>query len=187
MRIGFGARARSEMKLKLSRRSVYAGTVVALIAMVAGFALAAVPGGFTTHSVGNQNAGIVTTSGNTQYSGGFTVNLVTFAAAAGCATTGTATGGATTNVNVLLYTGSTCPQTSEWYEEVSFPLTTVTAGTTLFYINSVDTSGSGSSGTITITDVVGTGAATLNFYLDFGPTSAAMPTISSISIAATGT
>ncbi len=175
------------MGIKLRRRSVYAGTIVALVAMVAGFALASIPGTFTTQTVGNQNSGVVTSSGSTQYAGGFTVSLVTLSPASACATTGTVTGGLTTNVNVLLYSGSTCPATNEWYEEVSFSLTTVAAGTTKFYIDSVDTNGQGASGPITITDVVGTGAATLNFYLDFGPTSAAMPTISSISIAATGT
>ena len=187
MRIGLGSVLGSEMELKLRRRSVYVGTIVALIAMIAGFALAVIPGGFTHTTVGNQNSGVVTTSGNTQYSGGFTVNLATVVAGAGCATTGTVTGGATTNVNVLLYTGSTCPAANEWYEVVSFTLTAVTAGTTVFYIDSEDSNGAGSSGAITITDVVGTGAATLNFNLDFGPSSGVMPTITSISIAATGT
>ena len=188
MRTGFDRARRNEMALRLRRRSVYVATIVAILAMVGGFALASIPNGFTSSSTGNQNSGTVVSAGNTQYSGGFTVTLVTLTPqSGGCGTSGTVTGGGTTNVNVLLYTGSTCPQTNEWYEEVSFSLASVATGVTHFYIDTVDSSGPGSSGLITITDTAATGAATLNFYLDYGSSGAAMTSISSISIAVTGT
>ena len=58
---------------KIQRRAVYVGTIVAMVAMAGGFAVATIPNAFTFNG-GGQNGGAVTT-GNTQYAGAVQINL----------------------------------------------------------------------------------------------------------------
>ena len=92
------------MGVKLQRRSVYIGTVIVLIAAVAGFAVAAISGIVITTTSGNQNSGSVN-PGNTIYAtgGGVSASLAlasTDSSAAGTCLTADAYTSATLNVVV---------------------------------------------------------------------------------------
>jgi hypothetical protein len=175
------------MKLRLSRRSVYVGTVVAMIAMVGGLAVAAISGVAFTSGTGNQNFGSIT-SASTIYGSSngasATLNLVSgdSTSSGACATT-SAYSGTVANIAVAGADAS-CPVNNEWYDLLTF--TGVTVGSAVsdtFYI-AVNGGTSGAGFTITSSGSI-TGTATLNIYIDDGPTSAA-PLINSITVTVNG-
>jgi hypothetical protein len=112
------------MGIKLSRRSVYVGTIVVMLAMVGGLAMASF---VSTISTGGQNGYSVTSATGTSYASGTpTVNLV-WTTAGACTASGTvASAGPTQNVYV---TGQVACQTAtpDWFEEVAFPGTALEA------------------------------------------------------------
>lgn len=112
------------MGIKLRRKSVYIGTIVAMLAMVGGLAMATFVTDLTT---GGQNGYSVTSATGTSYASGTpTVNLV-WTTAAACTATGTvASAGPTQAVYV---TGQVACQTAtpDWFEEISFPGTALVA------------------------------------------------------------
>jgi hypothetical protein len=112
------------MGLKLRRRSVYAGTIVAMMALIAGLAMASFVSTVTT---GGQNAYSVTSATGTSYATGVpSVNLV-WTTAAACTTTGTVSSiGPTVNAFIA---GQVACQTAtpDWFEELSFPGTAIVA------------------------------------------------------------
>ncbi|MCI4330156.1 MAG: hypothetical protein L3K01_03150 [Thermoplasmata archaeon] len=116
------------MGLNLRRRSVYAGTIVAMMALIAGLAMASFVSTVTT---GGQNAYSVTSAIGTSYATGVpSVNLV-WTTASACTTTGTvSSAGPTANAFIA---GQVACQTAtpDWFEELSFP------GTALF-VNPID-------------------------------------------------
>jgi hypothetical protein len=106
------------MGLKLSRRSVYIGTIVAMLAVVGGLATASFVSTLTT---GGQNGYSVTSATGTSYASGTpTVNLV-WTTATACTATGTVSSGAPTAA--VYVTGQVACQTAtpDWFEEITFP------------------------------------------------------------------
>ncbi len=106
------------MALKLNRRSVYIGTIVTILAVVAGLAVAAF---ITTVTTGGQNGYSVTSATGTSYAVGTpTVNLV-WTTATTCTASGPVTPG--TNVAGVYVTGPVACQTAtpDWFEELTFP------------------------------------------------------------------
>ena len=181
------------MKLKIRRRSVYVATIVAMFAMLGGFALAATIGGITGTST-NQNAGIITPSGtSTIFAGSVSVNLVQSNAGTSCGSGnswGTSGSGLQSPLSVYVTGTNACTDSeSDWFELVQWTgvAVTATASDTFF----VTTSSSGGSNTVSF--VVSSGGASgtgvLDLYLDCGTTAGgALPTAyTSISIAVNGT
>lgn len=106
------------MALKMRRRSVYVGTIIAMLAMIGGLAMASY---ISTVTTGGQNGYSVTSATGTSYASGTpTVNLV-WTTASACTSSGSVSpGGPTANVYV---SGQATCQTSnpDWFEEISFP------------------------------------------------------------------
>lgn len=184
MRIGI-SQARNGMKLKLRRKSVYVGTIVALLAMVGGLAVAAVSGIVFTTGTGNQNFGSIAT-GNTIYAqSGVTATLALVSGdglASGCSTSASYT----SNVANIAVAGidSTCLATGTWYDELSFsPIAVGTSGASDIFFIAINGGTSGAPFTISASGAVASGI--LNIYIDDGPTSAA-PGITSIDVTVTG-
>ncbi|MFZ0830127.1 MAG: hypothetical protein WCB18_08040 [Thermoplasmata archaeon] len=172
------------MGFKLRRRSVYIGTIVALLAMVAGLAVAAVSGIVFTTGTGNQNFGSITT-GNTIYSSASTVTLSLVSGDGltnGCLLTTTYAGSAA-NIPVV-GTGTTCLASNEWYDQLTFTGVNVPASASDTFWIGVNGAAAGAGFT-----VIGSGTAivggTLNIYIDDGPTSGA-PAITSVDVTVTG-
>lgn len=173
------------MKLNLRRRSVYIGTIVALVAMIAGFALASVGGITFAPGTGNQNSGTIS-PGNTIYATTVaTLTLVpTDGLTAGCLST-IAYVGTTANIPVVGVTGSTCPATGEQYDELTFTGVSVPASALDTFWISVNGAAANPAFTVTGSGSAITGG-TLNIFIDAGPTSAA-PGITSITVTVSGT
>lgn len=181
------------MRLKIRRKSVYVATIVAMFAMVGGFALAATIGGITGTS-SNQNAGLITPSGtSTIFAGSVSVNLVQSNAGTNCgsgASWGTSGGGLISPLSVYVTGTNTCTNSeSDWFELVQWTGVAVTAtASDTFFITT-----SGGTQPNTVSFVVSSGGATgtgvLDVYLDCGTTAGgALPTAyTSISIAVNGT
>lgn len=185
MRIGLRPDARDAMGLKLRRRSVYVATIVAMLAMVGGFALATFPGVFTGFggTSSNQNSGTFN-GGNTIWSNGATAALVQGAQAPSC----DAVAYVTTTATVYLDGSATCSTATgtQWYEEFNFTATEVSGYVDHFawYVvggtnpaeQAFSVAGSGSY----------VGSVTLNVFFDMGPTSANPLTLTSISATVSG-
>jgi hypothetical protein len=115
------------MGIKLRRKSVYIGTIVAMLAMVGGLAM----GSFiSTVSTGGQNGYSVTSATGTSYATGApSVNLV-WTTATACTASGTVS---SAGPNAAAYvTGQVACQTAtpDWFEEISFPGTALVANPT---------------------------------------------------------
>jgi len=110
------------MALKLRRRSVYVATIVAMLAMVGGLAMASF---ITTVTTGGQNGYSVTSATGTSYASGTpTVNLVWTTATGTCGTPTVAANDA----NVYISGQAACQTaTPDWFEELSFPGTSLVA------------------------------------------------------------
>lgn len=183
------------MKLKLRRRGVYVGTIVAMVAMIGGFALAALAGTFTHQIITGQNVGSVSSTSNTIYSAGFTVTLsAATAPTAGCQTGSVAGSSGVAEADNIYVEGAanSCPAASEWYEEFSFGtvsaasctpscVDTFTFATTIPGPTTYSTS-------FTLTLNAAATSETLVVFVDDGTTAAgALPMpISSISVVASG-
>jgi hypothetical protein len=120
------------MKLKLSRKSIYVGTIVAMLAMVAGIALAASPFGSIT-STGGSNGYSGTVSG-TIWAGTVTVtSVVPGAAEAPCSASGAGTSVTPSSVgqtvNLYYYgSGAGVCAANDLYEEFVFTPTAAVTG-----------------------------------------------------------
>lgn len=173
------------MVLKLSRRGVYGATIVAILAMVGGFALATFPAAFTGFggATSNQNSGTFT-GGNTIWSGGASVALVQAAAPSACDSVAYVS----TVATVYLDGSSTCASAAgtQWYEEFTF--TAVEANgdvdTFVWYV----VGGPTTAGQQFVVDgsATYTGSATLNVYFDMGPNTANPGGLTSISATVSG-
>jgi hypothetical protein len=171
------------MGLKLRQRSVYLGTIVAVLALIGGFAMATALSGITGPASVAQNAGTIVTTTNTMFAGSVSVNLVqeTLASSGLCdKNVAWATAGTPGTLSVNVTGTNTCTSgggssSTDWFENVSWaavtvPTTTSSAVIDTFYIT---TAGGSSPNTVTFTvttpahTTTGTGA--LNVYLDVGP------------------
>lgn len=174
------------MGLKLRRRSVYIGTIVTLVAMVGGLALAVGISGITfAPGTGNQNFGQIS-SGNTLYGAGpvvATLNLVSGDGSASGTCGGTAAYSASAATIVVAGAASACTATGEWYDLLTFTGVSVTATTSDTFWVAVNGGLSGTSFTVTSGTIFN--PATLTIYIDDGPTSAA-PQITSLTVTVNG-
>jgi hypothetical protein len=185
--------SRSGMAPKFSRRGVYVATIVAMVTLVAGFAVAALYNGFGTTTVNGQNAGIVTAPTDTMYHAGFSVTLLASTAASGTCQSGPIAGsGPTSGVETdniyIAGAANSCPSgTSEWYEAFSFG-SIVHSGAATDTFTFATTTGSGTVTSIFTLTLSGTETSeVLTVFVDDGP-SASMPiAIDSVSVAASGT
>jgi hypothetical protein len=112
---------RKDMGLKLRRKSVYVGTIVAILVAVTGFALAAF---ITTVTTGGQNGYSVTSASGTSYASGTqSVNLV-WTTAPNCDTVTVAAADA----SVYISGQASCQTaTPDWFEELTFTGTALVA------------------------------------------------------------
>jgi hypothetical protein len=172
------------MKLHMSRRSVYVGTIVAMVAMIGGFATAAAITGFSSNSVSGANSGTVLAPGNTIYNGGFSVALVASTApSGGCQNSQSIAGTGnpeTDNVYISGAAGSSCPAgTSEWYEEFAFVQVTGSLSNDKDTLTFVTTINGNSPATVTSAFTLtlsGTCATeNLNVFVDTGVAATATP------------
>jgi hypothetical protein len=171
------------MRLKLRQRSVYAATIVAVLALIGGWAMATTLSGITGPASVNQNAGTITTPSGTMFAGSVSVTLtqVTLASSGLCDVSPSwATAGTPGTLNVYVTGTNTCTSgglssATDWFEELSWASVTVPTTTTspvvdTFYIT---TAGGASPNTVTFTVTTPTstttGTGTLNVFLDVGP------------------
>lgn len=173
------------MRLKLKRRSVYVATIVAILAMIGGLAVAAISGIVFTPGTGNQNFGQIS-PGNTIYAQtGVTATLVLTSGYSGatgtCATSAAYTAGAA-NI-VVAGSSAACTATGEWYDILSFSGVDVPAGASdTFYIG---VNGGAALAPFTITSSTLQTPSTLNIYIDDGSTTGA-PQITALTVTVSG-
>ena len=187
------------MGLKLRRRSVYIGTIVAILAMIGGLALASL-GNFSTVN-SNQNT-VSSTLGTTVWntatsalSPAFTTATVT------CQTSPSFSGTAPTTQSGCISVATNLAESSvsgsnHFVEEFTFTLAVTTSTpsacvSTAVCSDTFDTTFSTSTGngavsfTVTLTDpTLSTGSDILNIYLDFG--TSAPTSITVMYVVATG-
>jgi len=120
------------MKPLMKRRTVYAATIVAMLVMVSGFALASGLFGTFGSTKVNGNQGTIST-GNTIYSPGVTGSVFTYGAGGtGGTCTGPSSSGSTTVTVVAWVHGGpgACTTTSDYVLQLTFASgNTLTAGT----------------------------------------------------------
>lgn len=178
------------MALKLSRKSVYVATIVAILAMVGGFALATFPAAFTGFggATSNQNSGTFT-GGNTIWSSGASVALVQ-GAAVPLSSDCDVVAYAGTVATVYLDGSSTCASAAgggqQWYEEFTFNAVEVNGyvDTFVWYV----VGGPTTAGQQFVVDGSATyiGGVTLDVYFEMGPNSANPVGLTSISATVSG-
>jgi hypothetical protein len=181
----------------LSRRTVYAATILTILVMSGGFVLATVLSGITITQTG-QNAGSITAPTNSIFAttGPVTLQITLVqATAVGCGASATWVSTATT---ATVYMSGTAPCTStanDWFEELTWqhvPSTGVGQSDT-FFITSTYTGGAGSTAvSFTISDTTVADPAfsgTLNVFLDAGTSAGgALPNAyTGVDIAVSGT
>jgi hypothetical protein len=183
------------MATALRRRTVYAMTILAMVAMTSGFVLAAGVGGFAVTSSGGANSGSTTVSG-TIYAGAVTSTIVALTAPPGssCAATGPYAGSDTTgtaSVDVSI-TGSACAGSTtapEVYDALVFTSTALSAGT--IYKDSFTITPSNPSGTTQVltwtVQLTLAGTESLTVYVDMGTeTTFATTGLSELTVVAVG-
>jgi hypothetical protein len=151
------------MKLKLRRRSVYVGTVVALIAMLSGFALAASLG-----SIGGSTgqSGYSTTITASAWAGTVTITPVPDSAQSGCSS-GTLSG-ATPSYYTAAASGVDQCVAGDFYEELSFtPTTAVPLSTSAKFSVYADAADSAYDVTVTLVTQASGTTTSLALYVDF--------------------
>ena len=170
---------------KLSRRSVYLATIVAILALTGGFALAGFPNVFTAFggTSSNQNQGSFT-AGNTIWSGGAQVSLIQMAAPTTCYTV------SYTGVTAAVYLdgAATCATggATQWYEDFHFTATEATLDSDNFNWFVVGGS-NGADQAFTVSDSGSyNGAVTLDVYIEMGAATANPGTVTSISATVAG-
>ncbi|MCI4353675.1 MAG: hypothetical protein L3K14_09915 [Thermoplasmata archaeon] len=169
----------------MRRRSVYIGTIVAVLAMAGGFALAAFPGTFTLFggTSSGQNTGTFT-GGSTIWSAGASVALVQAASpVASCALSYTGTA-----ANVYLAGSLACATggATHWYEEFQLTATEVATNSDTFHWYVVGGANAADQSFTVAQSVTYTGAVTLNVFFDMGAATASPGTVTSISATVTG-
>jgi hypothetical protein len=183
------------MKLKLSRRGVYVATIVAMFAMIGGFALATgLFGGFGSTNV-NGNQGTVSV-GNTIYSPGISTSDYTSGAggALGVCTGPASSGVATVTVTAWVQGGpGACTTTADYVLQLTFTSGTLASSHT--YTDDFVVSAEFGSAT-TYTTSSASIACTLGasgtvcqaiINIDTGvPTTDAQPTVNAVDITVTG-
>lgn len=163
------------MRKTLQRRTIYAATIVTILAMVTGFAVASLT---STVSSTNQNGFTVTAPGDTMYSAAPTTALVWVQASACTSSGGTVapSSGATT-ANVYITGEVACQASSfDWFEEISFTSGTVpTSGPSDVFSITVN-GNSAISVTVTYAGLTaGTSIVTTNIYYEVGGSGTAVP------------
>ncbi len=201
---------------RLTRRTTYVVTIVAMLAVAGGFAVAtAFYASLTMGPTGFGGAQGSATAGSTIYSASGSSSSASFAvnapSSAGCTSTATSTpaSGSTSTVTstatawVAGASGATCPTTSDYYDELTFTSAgqSVAASTTATFTDKFTvTLGIGTtsttyySSTVTVTcsyDNTAASSATLTCVADINAdtgvaNSASQPTISSIQVTVTG-
>jgi hypothetical protein len=180
----------------IRRHTVYVVTVLSMVALAAGFVLAASIGGITP-TVTHQNAGQVTTApGNTVYSGSPTINLVQ-STGSNCnpATSSPVLYSGTPLVANVYVSGTAACTTNanDWFEVINWSTVSLVGGSTTTDTFFVSTTGGtlpySESFVVSYTNGGGTVTGTLNLYLDAGPSSGgALPiAYTDISISVNGT
>jgi hypothetical protein len=157
------------MRKMLQRKTIYGATIVAILLLVGGFAVANFINTITVNTTG-QNTGTTSGAASTVWgSGAVTVSLKVATSSAACDVSPTAA----TATPVYLIGGAACAASgsTEWYEEFVFPpVTYPAAGLDTFYFYVVGGYSGSASQTFTIT---GSGTDVTNMvltvYLDMGP------------------
>jgi hypothetical protein len=180
---------------KLRQRSVYAATIVAMVALVAGFALASGLFGTFTSTTINGNQGVVSTA-STIYSPGITASTFTMGAGgtAGTCTAPASSGSATVSVVAWVQGGpGACTTTVDYVLQLTFTSGTL-AGSKTYTDNFVISAEFGSATTYTTDSASiactlgGSGTvcqAVIN--IDSGiATTAAQPSVNAIDVTVTG-
>lgn len=186
------------MGTKLRRRSVYLATGVAILAMVAGFAMATgafLPFGTTTV---NGNQGAIST-GDTIYSPGISGSLLTVGTPTDCGQTGDSPGVLSAEVATAWVAGGssgTCGGGLDYALLLNFTSTsTLSTGT---FVDSFTISSEFGGATSFTTEVVSikciiptgvsdVGSCQADIYIDSGtPTTAAQPSVGPIDVSVTG-
>jgi hypothetical protein len=175
------------MKLKLRRRSVYVATIVAILAMAGGFALATFPGAFSVFggTSSNQNSGTFN-GGNTIWSSGAAVSLVQAAAPTACDTVAYTGAAATAFLDGSATCASAVGGGTQWYEDFHFTAAEVNgyADNFAWYVVGGPTT-AGQLFTVSGSATYA-GAVTLDVYVEMGPASANPLTLTSISATVSG-
>lgn len=164
------------MGMAMRRRTIYAATIVAILAMTGGFVLAAGVGGWTVTNSGGANSGSTSVSG-TIYAGAVTSTIyaATAAPGSGCAASGPysgsdASGAGAVDVSI---TGLACAGSAsvpEVYDTLVFTSSALTAGKVYadtFTISPTAPSASAQVLTWTV-DLSVSGTETLTVYVDMG-------------------
>ncbi len=171
---------RGNMGIRLRRRSVYLATIVAILAMTAGFAIAAFPNAFTLFggTSSHQNEGTFT-AGNTIWSGGASVALIQMASPGSCYTLSSSANAAT----IFIDGSATCVTggAHQWYEDFTLTATEAAGDSDNFHWYVAGGANSNDQ-TFTVADGVGyDGAVTLDVYVEMGAFTANPGTVTSIS------
>ncbi len=194
------ATTRTRKRRTIRRVQVYAGTIVAMLAMVGGFALAA----WTLGTVTSNQGGYTTSLSGTIWAAETTGNPALTsapvpAADAPCVTTASfaPTAGATTAAaaaSVGVATGNTCTA-NDVGEKFTFAISVTTSLCTTacsdtFYFYSTSSAATGQqaqSVTVSVTSESGTGSvaytATLTAYVDYGATAPSSITVLQVVVA----
>lgn len=160
------------MRKTLQRKTIYGATVLAILLLVGGFAVASFINTITVTSTGQNNGTISGTSNTVWGTGTVSVSLVVATSTASCDVSPTAA----TSTVVYLIGGAACATSgsSEWWEEFVFPTVTYPASpaSDTFYFYVVGGASGSASQTFTVS---GAGSAVsgmvLAVYLDMGPSS----------------
>lgn len=180
------------MGLKLRRKSVYAATVVAMLALVGGLAVASIVNTFVITSTQGQNSGTFGTSAaNTLFHNGGSISLQPAAVGGSCSHTGTAgtpdavAAAASTSVYIVGAdpTTANCGTATEYYEEIAFASVTWAGGSDTFAVYT--TAGTSSVEWFTVSGSY-SGALSLDLFVSDGPNTATPLSITSIDIVVTG-
>ncbi len=173
---------------KIQRRAVYVGTIVAMVAMAGGFAVATIPNAFTFNG-GGQNGGAVTT-GNTQYAGAVQINLADVnpgsCVASGSVQTVTATASPGTFSTFYIDPAApACPGVNTYWEVFNFTTSSSVIGSDII---TVYVTGGGAAGTysLVVDQTVGGEVQLVGMAIDFGPDTGAPDMATNIAVVVTG-
>ena len=154
---------------KMKRRTVYVATIVAVLAMVGGFAMATL---ITTVTSGGQNGYNVQAPGTTMYNGGSQSTTLVFITAPSCTASGgsvnPSSGATTADVYVTGEVGCQAT-TADWFEEISFTSTAVPSASPSDVFAITVGANAPISVTVAYTGLtMGTSIVTTNVYYELG-------------------
>jgi hypothetical protein len=174
-----------------ARRLVFIGTITAILGLAAGYSIAAFPTAVNSGDVGQNYAGV--TPVNTVYAGNFNVELVLSQnpSSSGCTsgTQSTVTGPGTIDLYVAGAAGNCSSASTNWYEELSFTSSTLTAGQTYSDMFTVATTVSGTTIGESVTvpaDLNTSGTVSVDLFVDSGPSSGSPASYSSLTVVIQG-